>query len=65
MDSKKLEFKIREDGKPPRDPRWQECETENTTCPRCKKMMVVVVSHHPLYPFYAACTHCEKYFLTE
>ncbi|MDZ4231065.1 MAG: hypothetical protein U1B77_04530 [Dehalococcoidales bacterium] len=62
MDSKKLEFKIHEEGKPPRDPRWQRCEAENATCPRCKKDMVVVVSPNLLYAY---CPHCEQYYLGE
>lgn len=62
-DSKELKFMIHEEGKPAHNPRWQPCEVENATCPRCKRIMVVVVSPATDAPLYATCTHCGQYFL--
>jgi len=59
--AKIIAFKIHPKKGEMKNPRWVECETENTDCPLCHNMMVVVQGK----PLYAVCGRCNKYFIGE
>ena len=60
---KQLTFKVKKQGKEMVNPRWRECETENTDCPLCRNKMVVVLGHKAI--LYGYCGRCDKYFVGE
>ena len=41
-------------------PEWTEMESANAQCPKCQKLMVVIVGHGGL--LYAFCPKCQRYF---
>ena len=60
----KLSFKVQGDDKKTMvNPRWKEVETENTECPDCHQVMVVVLGDKEI--LYGYCQRCNKYFLGE
>jgi len=42
-------------------PRWREAEVQNASCPRCGKIMVVMVGDN----MYGYCPKCECYFIAD
>ncbi len=63
-DNKKLTFKIHsEDSTKLVDPRWRKAEIENSECPNCNTMMVVIYGHDKI--LYAQCIRCQQGYVGE
>ena len=55
-----LGFYVAGPGGQTKSPEWTEMESANAQCPKCLKLMMVIVGHGGL--LYAFCPKCQKYF---